>query len=281
MEIQGDGLWLVFCVAGNRYAIDSSYVGGVLIMPDEIVGVPESEPYVKGIVKVRGAVISVLDMRTLFGYPTLEETAETFRKCMEKGRADHIEWVDELRACVSERRLFQKSADSHQCAFGRWLDSYEAPIPVVNAKLALIDEPHEEIHKIALRVNQLLGEPDGEVNHGALQRAVAEAEELKDRILNCIRAAETAFHDSFRMMLVTLQSDNDRSIALLVDEIVGVEKLQEVVHDSTLDKMDHSELIGDVAMDSSGTNLLLLLDCRKVLDLGRKLERLGDETGLL
>lgn len=269
---QEEGLWLVFCVAGNHYAIDSTHVGGVMIMPEEVTAVPAAERHVHGIVRERGGIITVLDLRVLFGNLTIKEEEEQFRQNMDKAREAHIAWVEELRDSVKEQRRFHKSTDAHQCAFGVWYDNYRCPIQAVRAKMALIEEPHEKLHQVAVRVNQLVESQGGEASKLSLERALQEAEDYKAQVLTFIRAAEQAFYDSFRTMMVILKNDSGRSIALMVDEIVSVEKLQTVFHDDTLEKMNHSKLIGSVALDSTSENLLLLVDENQVFELGQKAE---------
>lgn len=272
---QDEKLWLVFCVGGNRYAIDSACVGGVVIMPDDVTPVPEAEAYVRGIVKIREQINSILDMRVLFGNTSVEQEIDEFQREMAKGRADHEAWVDALRRCIAEGTEFHGAIDGHHCSFGRWYDNYTCMVPAVRNKLALLDDPHQKIHQIAGAVRSLIPQPESEARNTKLAKALQQVEEYKQQIFNYMSEAERSFRDSFRMMLVMLHSEGNRSISLMVDEIVGVEKLSEI-HDDTLEKMDHSELVDSVALDGSSSNLLFLLNQERIFELGQRLEEKHD-----
>lgn len=271
-ETQRDSLWVVFCSAGSRYAINSDFIGGITMVPETVTSVPDAEPYVRGITKLATGVVTLLDLRVLFGTPTIEQELDEFKANMNRGRNGHLAWMKELEACVTERRAFHLATDSHQCEFGRWYDDYDIALSTVQNKMEMIEEPHHKLHSVTLTVNQLMRQEDGVLNRERLAEALRQAEGYKDEILSCMTEAEREFHDNRRTMMVTLKSNTKRDIALMVDEIVGVEKLGEIIHDDTLDKMDHSELIGGVALDISGENLLLLLDEERLFDLGHKLD---------
>src|SRR6478609_11656516 len=69
-------LHVVFCVAGAEYTIPAAAV----LQLESYQGatpVPGTAAHVAGIIQVRGRVIPVLSLRSLFGYPALEPTLDT------------------------------------------------------------------------------------------------------------------------------------------------------------------------------------------------------------
>ena len=69
-------LHVVFKVAGNEYALPA---GDVLQMESFTAAtpVPGTQPWVTGIMQVRGRIVPVLDVRKRFGLPSVEHTVDT------------------------------------------------------------------------------------------------------------------------------------------------------------------------------------------------------------
>lgn len=67
--------FLAFTVAGEQYAVALTSLREV-IGKSEITGVPFTPNYMRGILNLRGQVISVIDLRSRFGLPPADSTAE-------------------------------------------------------------------------------------------------------------------------------------------------------------------------------------------------------------
>jgi len=59
---------LEFLLSGERYAIGMSYVKEVALLR-EITPLPGTPPFILGIISLRGAVISIVDLRNILGLP--------------------------------------------------------------------------------------------------------------------------------------------------------------------------------------------------------------------
>lgn len=151
-----DDLWVLFKVADSMYAASSGCIEGISMVPEQITAVPEAMPYVRGIVKQRGKVITLIDLRRAFG--------------MENSKAE-----------------------------------------------------------------------------------------------------EASLEDSPGMMIV-IKREGEQRVALIVDEIEGVEPIGEIYHDTAVDKISRSELVGGVASSLSGDQLLLLIDEKEINRLLRDKE---------
>ncbi|GAB6038901.1 hypothetical protein JCM15519_34600 [Fundidesulfovibrio butyratiphilus] len=68
---------LTFLVAGERYAIETSAVRQVAPAP-EILPLPGTPPCIAGVIKMLGEVVSVTDLRALFGLPPKEADVKHF-----------------------------------------------------------------------------------------------------------------------------------------------------------------------------------------------------------
>lgn len=267
-----ENLWGIFKVAGNLYAIDSTYIEGITREPEKITGVPDSPDYVRGIIRIRDKVTTLMDLRLLFDEPPLAKEYHDFSAKMDEGKESHIKWMSTLRECAVENKIFTLSTNSHQCDFGRWYDTYSSPVSAVMKQLKKLEEPHAAIHKEAELFNKYLASPDPNLYKADIEDLIQRADAYLTRIVTCLDGAKQVFNDSFKTMVILLKGDSKRNLGLIVDEIIGVESIGEIYDDSTLDKMKHSALIRSVASDENNENLLLLLNEEKVFQLSDELK---------
>lgn len=68
--------FIVIRVGDEQYGIDIKYVDNIIHM-SSITRVPKAALYVKGVINVRGEVITVLDIRTKMDLPEAEYTKDT------------------------------------------------------------------------------------------------------------------------------------------------------------------------------------------------------------
>jgi purine-binding chemotaxis protein CheW len=67
---------LTLGLADEIFAIETARVREVLDVP-AITRIPNSRPFIKGLINVRGKVITVTDLRTKFGMPLAEPTSDS------------------------------------------------------------------------------------------------------------------------------------------------------------------------------------------------------------
>jgi purine-binding chemotaxis protein CheW len=67
---------VIFSLAGESYGVDIGTVNEI-IRPQEITRVPRTPRFVKGVINLRGKVITVVDLRKVFDLPVGESTKET------------------------------------------------------------------------------------------------------------------------------------------------------------------------------------------------------------
>ncbi|HEY0073825.1 MAG TPA: chemotaxis protein CheW [Abditibacteriaceae bacterium] len=76
-SLQGGLEIVVFWLAGERYAFETSQVREVFALADatQIVALPGTPPWMQGILNVRGHILAVLDLQRLFGLPSPSQDA--------------------------------------------------------------------------------------------------------------------------------------------------------------------------------------------------------------
>lgn len=75
-ETAGTMQLVSFRLADEEYGIEITKVQEIILM-GEITRVPQTPPYIKGLINLRSTVIPILDLRLRFGLPDQEATDET------------------------------------------------------------------------------------------------------------------------------------------------------------------------------------------------------------
>ncbi|MFP3975449.1 MAG: chemotaxis protein CheW [Chloroflexota bacterium] len=79
---------VVFTIAGESYGVDISIVQGIERVP-EITKVPRTSRRVEGVINLRGNVIPIVNLRTVFNMPPGEQTKES-RIMVVDAKGQHI-----------------------------------------------------------------------------------------------------------------------------------------------------------------------------------------------
>jgi chemotaxis signal transduction protein len=117
--------WVIVELKHQPFALPAQALREIVPMPG-VAAIPRLPPCVRGVVSLRGEVLTLLDLRMRLGMSSrLRETAD-FCDLVQRREDDHRRWLAELSASVLERRPFLLTLDPHQCAFGRWYDAYRS-----------------------------------------------------------------------------------------------------------------------------------------------------------
>lgn len=220
-----DALWVLIMLKNQIYAIDSSYVDSIVKLEQKPIRLPDSDDTSIGIIDIRGNIVSLLDLRSFFGLENLEREQQRFLNMLEQRKADHINWVNELKRCLAEGEPFSLATDPHLCAFGKWFDNYEPENRSIAFALSKIDEPHRKLHQSAEHAFSCNRDCNNCKNEECLQTVLRrETEIYMQQVLGCLEDVKSAFADSYKKMCIVLSNGNDQ-IGVVVDEVVAVESL--------------------------------------------------------
>ena len=75
-QLISDEQYFTFMLAGGKYAIEVTKVREILEY-EAITKVPKALPYMKGVMNNRGSVITVIDLRILFGFEVSNDLSDT------------------------------------------------------------------------------------------------------------------------------------------------------------------------------------------------------------
>lgn len=209
---------IVFRVKESLFSINGQDVLSIQQLPEKLLNVPHAPNYIRGSFNNQGEIISVVDLRRFFEWTTVGQEYEEFIQMIDQRKQDHIHWVETLRECRENGGAFVLAKDCHHCALGKWRDNYRTEAHSINRLLDELDVPHEELHALADRVLKENAESEQ-----TLERI---EHELMPKVLDVLETMKEAFRDrEFREMVVILRGD--ARLALTVDEVLGVESLDQ------------------------------------------------------
>lgn len=257
--------WLLFRVQDNVYTINSKAVSGIMMMPSDITSMPDSSGLFRGIANVRGDVYPVMDLRALFKLKSTQQEYSEFCEMMDKRKADHEKWIQELDRCVKTGDKFTLATDPHQCAFGKWYDKFESTSSVLNFHMRKIEEPHRLLHETAEKVLSCKRDCDNCKNDVCLQKLMKLAEEqYVPQVVGLIDDAKELFSHRYREMMVVI-TDGENLMGLIVDEVLTVEPLEEICKKTQIQAFYRQDYIIGVARSKRVAGDILMLDDTKIL----------------
>jgi len=202
--------------------------------------VPFASPVVRGVAQLRGQVGLVIDMRTRLGLESLKQERTAVSELLTAREHEHLVWLDDLEASVREKREFTRTLDPHQCAFGRWYDTYKAPTLELEWHLRQFAGPHQRIHEVGATAIDLM-------RHDKADEAAALIEWTRDSVLARLRelfeGARCLLTEASREIAVIVNAQG-RSVGLAVDEVEGIDQLKP----DTLEQLPDGFASGDPAI---------------------------------
>lgn len=203
-------LWVTFKLDGDDYCVQSKYIEAMSI-PGDVRPMPNNPEHMMGIMRWNGTSIPVVDMRVLFGLPTLAETTEEFAVM----RQMHMDWIEALEDSVRNHTQFTKAVDPHQCKFGKWFDNFHTDNISLNFILNKIGAPHEYIHRHGADVQKCMAVQDWE---GAEQKYKEAYEVCTTQVLPLLDDLIRTYREVNHGIVIVIRRGN-RSLGLMVDEI--------------------------------------------------------------
>jgi chemotaxis signal transduction protein len=217
---QEDETWLLVALKKQTFALPGRRVRE-LVMGADIMPVAGSPEYVRGVINLRGKVISVVDLRRRLGMRTAPEEVEAFCQMMEQRRQDHVRWLDELKASVVEKRAFTLATNPHECAFGRWYDAYKPEEPWTQALLKRFEEPHGKIHATAIEIRQMTDKGERDAALDLIERTRAG---VFSSMLGLFNRLQELIRERHKEIVVVVEVAGGEC-GMAVDSAVSVEKL--------------------------------------------------------
>ena len=223
-DIQGDNNtvnYVFFELDHQIYGLETRRILEMVILQN-VTPMPQSPPYIRGVINLRGSVVPVMDLRTRFNLRGMFDEVNGVVEVLKVRKLDHINWLNELKASVVEEREFNLQTDPHKCGFGLWYDSYHADNSLLRIQLKKFDTPHKRIHGIAHQVLKKVEEGEKQEALNVIQRAwendLAEMIHLFDETDKFVRS-------NTREIVLVTESDEGAKFGIVVDNVVDVQDI--------------------------------------------------------
>lgn len=261
-----DMLWVLTKSMDSVCAVDSNCVQAIYLLEEPITKTPNSDSLNVGIVKFRGEILPVIDLRHKLGLKSLEQELQEFDDMLEHRKQDHIHWVDELERSIMENTKFSLATDPHKCAFGKWYDNYIPTNSTIAFHLKKIDEPHKRLHAAADKVFACKQECELCTRERCLKEVLEdEAKVYMSQVVGLLEETKKVFRDERRKMIVVL-AEQASSCGILVDEVLSVESLTEVEKSDHIKGTEVRSVVSKIAQRKNDSNLILILDQYELLN---------------
>jgi len=213
-------LWVIIEIRKQEFAVPATFVREIVELPD-VTAVPLSSPQNRGVINLRGRLLSVTDLRKQFGWQSTQEELEDFCTLMGQREQDHRIWLSELERSVAEGTEFRLALDPHKCAFGRWYDSYHSDSPWIMAMLRKLEAPHGKVHALAYSVDELV--KSGKQAE-ALQLIESARQGVLQEMISLFQQLRQLVREEVKELALVI-TVAQRTFAVSIDQALAVEKI--------------------------------------------------------
>lgn len=267
VNMENDNLFpsIVFDVAGNLFSVNSRYIEGIVQLKD-YTEAPNAPKEARGHMQYRGAAVALFDLRAALNMGSLEQQYDEFCHMIDGRKEDHVRWVRALEDTAQRNAPFPLATDPHQCALGKWRDSFHCDVGEVNFQLRQLDTPHNSLHHSAVDILNLWKDGDTAANRKAI---MAIYDHVKNTymplVLSMLDETKHVFRESiFREMVLLL---NDRkNFGVIVENVHSVEHLSDICDASLISRFVDYTYITAVKRSEKIDGLILELNLSKVVD---------------
>ncbi len=256
--------WVIFSLKGSLMAISAENVQS-MVTAQEAAAVPHTPPFIRGVINLRGVVVPLVDLRARLGMPSFLTEIEEFCSLMDQREQDHRKWLTELEASVREKREFKLATDPHQCAFGKWYDSFRPESYTLATILRQFDSPHRRIHGIAEKVLECEHQGDME---GAFRIIEACRDNELAEMIKLFDRAKKVYRENSHEVSIVVEKDKGL-VAMAVDNIESVEHFLEGTVEQapeTFGGEPETEFVKLTGRRKKDEAVVLILDTEKVLN---------------
>ena len=212
--------YLLFYLGEEIYALSAEFVREMILAPS-VSALPGTAADIRGVINLRGKVVQIVDLRLRLGMQSLSEELQAFDDMLQQRKQEHVHWLEELEACIREKRDFRLATNPHECNFGRWYYSFKTNNALLAKYLPRFESPHDAIHGTASEAIAALHAGHTEqalaIVEGKRNNELAEVLKIFDNVMQVLRETNT----EIAVVLIS----NGKPAAITVDRVLSVEHL--------------------------------------------------------
>lgn len=252
------GLWFVFKINGNSYAIDCAYVDYIgFIEKKDLTHIADANESVKGIFKFNGKIVTLLNLRAVLGFSSVSEEREIFMDLLENIKNDCRTVGETLKSAIEKREKFTLSINSFKQKFDEWYDDTESKQSSIIFQLLKIDELYVKFEDFSEKYNKIYEKNDEDYSQ-KLSEILEDVNNIcMTEVENVFEETKNIFNNMIRENYICI-NEKTVSVAFAIDEIIGIEKLK-IISDSK-----ETDYICGVAKDKKDS-IIMIIDVLQVL----------------
>lgn len=262
-----ENLYVIATIRNQSFAVPVRWVREMIPIP-HVTPLPENEPFIRGVVNLRGSTMLAVDMRVRMGMASCIAEGREYAEMLNLREQDHRRWLQELEDSVKERRPFGLARDPHKCAFGKWyygqrLENSSARCMALDHLLIRFEGPHSRIHAVA---DQVLSLADSGHYEDALEWIEKARNGVLSELIALFEEARIAVGERRRELAVVI-ADGATKAALVVD---GVDTVEMLARDASVNVNDLNLGVPDglcaaVGRRQKDDSMVLILDVGEFL----------------
>jgi len=206
--------YLVFVADERLFALPFQKIISVLDVPHATM-MPAMSEQTRGVMDFMGQPITIYDFRKKIGAASVHDEIDRFNAMLQQRKQDHLNWIAKLKDAIESGTEITVETNPHNCAFGKWYDSFQTDNLALKRHLAKFDAPHQQIHGIATRSKQFIAEGKKE----AAQRLIHESEQgVLRQLITLFDETRSELQKAYTEYAIVVQADESSNVALAVDE---------------------------------------------------------------
>ena len=209
-----------FWVGDTLYAID---IGRVLTISQELSSIqnlPARGKGLLGMVEFQEHAIPVVDFALMLELESGSVRGKNLIQSLEAREKEHHEWLNSLEDSLINGSPFLKAKDPHECAFGKWYDSFKSRDETLMELMLDFNQPHKQIHSLADKLLNMYvaGEAEKALDILRLERDIT----MKRLSRHFAQAREHIRESSRSVLLYVTEDGRTPTVALQIDDIHDV-----------------------------------------------------------
>ena len=206
-----------FWIGDELFAIDIANILSITQDLDSLLKTPVKSKGLTGIINYLGNPVAVYNFAEMLSIPSTRELKTELVDLLDASEKDHVDWVDALERSLKEGVPFEKTRDSHLCAFGKWYDKFETRDEALTEIMTRFDVPHKKIHALA---DDLLALKEKDKLDEALEKLHLARITTLSYLRKYFSLARNQIQDSLHTVVINITNDGSKPIvALQIDEI--------------------------------------------------------------
>ena len=187
--------------------------------------VPSDDGTLLGVINFQKEPTPIYDLSMILDGVTAKKKIADLVDLLNAKEKDHVDWLNALQHSLKTGEPFVKAKDPHQCAFGKWYDTFNSENADLMHILKKFDAPHKHIHSLA---DTLLELANKEGKDAALKVLNYERNTTLASLIKLFEDARESVTSSYKPVIVyTTLNGSTPCLGFLVDSVEDALTIEE------------------------------------------------------